>query len=262
MRVRRLFAGLLTVLLLTVVLGGCDAYLPTFMDYNVSGYIDGLLRSSYKGEHDGFINFTQGSQENAQANNDLIVENGAVHFCNAFGLFPSEDQMVKIRDIVRKAYSQVKFTVKDKVATADGYDVDVEIEPLVIFRNLTGDFEQALNDVQLGNLNITTPDNSGEAQPEGENQEAETPAEGETPAAPAPAEEKKGFDEQALLVDEIIRICQNALEGTLPYDPPTTVTMHILQSDEGVLSLDRTQLGEIDVTVILFAKAEPAGEGG
>ena len=41
--------------LLAFALSGCDIPMPGFADYDVSGYIQALLDSSYHNSHDSFI---------------------------------------------------------------------------------------------------------------------------------------------------------------------------------------------------------------
>ena len=54
-RKTRKAGALLSALLLTLMLGGCEIPMPGFADYDVSGYIQALLDSSYHNSHSGFM---------------------------------------------------------------------------------------------------------------------------------------------------------------------------------------------------------------
>ena len=256
MRIKRLIIGLVAVVFLAGTMGGCDQFAPKFTEYPVSEYISALLYSSYKGEHSDFIDFTQSTELEAQENNTLTVENGAVHFCNAFGIYPTDAQMTRLQDIVRKAYSQTEFIIREEAKTSEGYKVDVDIQPLVTFRDLTNSFEDALNNVQNGKINMSNyeADSTDETQSNSEENGEEGGTEGKRAAARTSG--SKGIDNHEIFVDEVIRLCEQALEGAPRLDPSTTITMRIKMDDEGVLYLDKAQLEQIDETVILFTRVQ------
>lgn len=251
MGVKRWIAGGLSTLCLTILLCGCSLE-PKYKDYDVSGYLNALFQSTYKGEHEEFIAVTASSPEEALENNDLVAENGAVHFCNAFGILPTDDQMKRLEEVVREAYKQTRFTVKDEERTAGGYTVEVEISPLLTFQSLTGAYEKALTDLQNGDLEIggkkqeTPPDpaaeDGGESSPE------------PTGGVNVSGQGQGVFDENTLFVDEVIRLSQEALTRESEYGVPTKVIIDVRQDDDGKLYLDRTRLEEIDVTVLRFAR--------
>lgn len=259
MRIKRWTAGILALVVMIGTMSGCDKFAPKFTEYKVSDYISGLLKSSYKGDNEDFINFTQSSEAEAKENNDLIVENGAVHFCNAYGIYPTDEQMVKIEDIVRTAYSQAEFVVKDHVEVAGGYSVEIEIQPIATFRELTKSFEDALNNVESGAIHMqgeaSEPEEGDTSQEEAdadENGGVEEESTAEEPQQPA----NKTIDTNEIFVDEVIRICQEALKNPPKLDPSVTVHMDIKLDEDGILYLDMTQLEQIDETVILFTTVQ------
>src|SRR5699024_5359017 len=53
-----------------------------FADYDVSGYFQALLDSSYKNQNENYATVAATTEENAQQNNTTTVRNAAVNFCN------------------------------------------------------------------------------------------------------------------------------------------------------------------------------------
>lgn len=257
---KRKIAGLVMAFFLTLTLSGCDKLSSGFTDYDVSGYIKSLLDSSYLQQHNAYMEFTKKSEEVAKENNDTTVENGAVYFCNAYGLYPTDQQMAEIQDIIRQAYLLAKVSVGEKEKTNTGFLVDVVIEPLAIFQNCAAEFEQALNDIKngtlAGNENSTaeSAENMESSEDFSEDAQAQSGlADGEEgSAAESALSGEKKLDEKSLLVDEVIRICKEKLKESPTYGSAVTVSMVILQSDEGNLSLDTRQLDEIDKAVMLL----------
>lgn len=253
-------AGLLSALLLIVTLSGCGAFSPSFLDYDVSGYVTSLLGSSYLQNHTGYMEFTKRSEEVALQNNTTTVQNGAVYFCNAYGIYPSDEQMTQIEEIMRQAYLLSKFTVKEKVKTDTGFTVDVVIEPLTIFQNCTAEFETVRKGIKNGALkvgsgagSVATP--KAESSEAGEERSDENSDEGDGEGSKAPessAAAVNTLDQNTLFVNEVIRICQEKVNAAPTYGSAVTITMNILQSEEGDLSLDLKQLEEIDRTVLLL----------
>ena len=84
-------AALLLAVLLCMGVAGCDI-LPSeeYNDYDVSGYIQALLDSSYHDNHRAFVTITQAADDIAKANNTTTIENTAINFCNAYSLNPND----------------------------------------------------------------------------------------------------------------------------------------------------------------------------
>ena len=71
---------------LSLALAGCSLPMTGFADYDVSGYFQALLDSSYKGENTSYMAVAAATEEVAQQNNTTIVTNAAVNFCNTYGV--------------------------------------------------------------------------------------------------------------------------------------------------------------------------------
>ena len=91
-------------------LSGCAIPIPGFADYDVSGYVKALLDSSYHQENEEFMSITGATKTAAQQNNTDTVENAAVLFCNTYGLYPNEEQLQELQEVMRTVYRQTQYT--------------------------------------------------------------------------------------------------------------------------------------------------------
>ena len=127
---------------LSLALAGCSLPMTGFADYDVSGYFQALLDSSYKGENTSYMAVAAATEEVAQQNNTTTVANAAVNFCNTYGLSPSDDQLTQLEDVMRQALRQADYTVKDEQKVDGGYYLEVEIDPIVNFSGLEDTISQ------------------------------------------------------------------------------------------------------------------------
>ena len=127
---------------LSLALAGCSLPMTGFADYDVSGYFQALLDSSYKGENTSYMAVAAATEEVAQQNNTATVANAAVNFCNTYGLSPSDDQLTQLEDVMRQALRQADYTVKDEQKVDGGYYLEVEIDPIVNFSGLEDTISQ------------------------------------------------------------------------------------------------------------------------
>lgn len=259
---KRIIALGLSILML-MGLTGCDN-LPAnkFNDYNVSGYIKALLDSSYKGTHSNYVNYSNETEAAAVENSRITMENGAVQFCNTYDVSPTDAQMDAIVAFITQAYALTKYVVKEEEKTTTGYSVDVEIQPLTTFTNNASAFVAAYNKAQSDAQNQTNNSNSSpysskssEAAEDDWDQDWDEDWADESEIAPTPSPTPQPVDPAQTYADEVIRICKETLSGGTPtYGSTVTITLNILLDESGNLSLDTTQIEEIDLTVIQFSK--------
>lgn len=249
----------MAALVLFLCLAGCGLTKPQLIDYDISGYIKAMLDSSYRGSHEAYMDFAKYTNEQAEQNRQVTVENGAVHFCNSFGIYPTDEQMLEIEAFISEAYKLSKYTVQKEVKTETGYSVEIEIQPLTLFSSLKGEFEALRQSAQDGNLSMpgTTPQPESTTAPEsseGEEdwtQDWEEDSSSEVSPTPPPTPQ---VDVNTVFVAHVIERCKKAVSQTSPsYAPAQTISMVILLDDEGVLSMDIMQVQEIDETVIAFS---------
>ena len=129
---------------MALALAGCTLPLPTggFADYDVSGYFQALLDSSYKGNNTAYVNVTAVSEEEAQKNNTTTVQNAAINFCNTYGVLPNDEQLSQLEEVMRQALVQADYTVKDEEKVESGYTLEVEVDPIVNFSDLEDEIEK------------------------------------------------------------------------------------------------------------------------
>ena len=224
----------ITALLLTLILlfsfSGCDILFPGFVEYDVSGYIQALLDSSYRENHNEYILRTQSTSEMADENNRTTIENMAVNFCNMYNILPTEEQMGKIQEIMRLAYKKSKYTVKDEEKVSGGYKVDVEVSPLLNLSECVKNLPMLRDGIENGTYTIRA--GNGDAVFNG------------------------STDTTDLYVEEVIFLCNEALQGVDRYGSPVTITMNIKANDKGELFLDTMQLEKIDQTIVPLVSIE------
>ena len=77
------------------------------------------------------------TEETAQQNNATTVQNAAVNFCNTYGVSPSDEQLSQLEEVMRQALAQADYTVQDEEKVDTGYTLEVEIDPIVNFSDLS-----------------------------------------------------------------------------------------------------------------------------
>ena len=119
-----------------------------FADYDVSGYFQALLDSSYKNQNENYATVAATTEENAQQNNTTTVRNAAVNFCNTYGVTPSDDQLSQLQEVMSQALAQASYTVQDEVKNETGYTLEIVIDPIVNFSDMGDDIRQLRNQAQ------------------------------------------------------------------------------------------------------------------
>ena len=249
MKAYRKFTALLLAAAICLGLTGCSI-LPSeeFNDYDVSGYIQALLDSSYHNSHGAFISVTQAAADTAQANNTTTVENAAINFCNAYGLNPTEEQMQRLEGIMSTALLGAKYQVKDEVKTETGYTIEVTVSPITTFSGLTEQFTTLRSQAQE-EVDRTSMVNLGEGGGEGDEDGDEDGEEGPTPTpAPTPLLLTAG----ELYVNKVLDLCESKVSLLEFGGADTVIVMDIRLTDEGELQLDLNQIDEIDRAVLAF----------
>ena len=205
-----------------------------FADYDVSGYFQALLDSSYKNQNENYATVAATTEENAQQNNTTTVRNAAVNFCNTYGVTPSDDQLSQLQEVMSQALAQASYTVQDEVKTETGYTLEIVIDPIVNFSDMGDDIRQLRNQAQ----DEATQANSSASD------EEDSYGSGDSYEEPVDANE--------LFVDKVVELCQEQLSSLRYSGETVTITLDIRQTEEGELQLDTNQLDTIDRTVLQF----------
>ena len=272
MTLRKRLPALLLAVVLAVSLSGCAIPIPGFADYDVSGYVKALLDSSYHQENEEFMSITGATKTAAQQNNTDTVENAAVLFCNTYGLYPNEEQLQELQEVMRTVYRQTQYTVKEEQKIDKGYYIEVEIRPIINFQNRTAELAKLKTEAQdeaiaQNRSNTSSEDSSedsGESDGYGDDYdgygEDEESWEEETESSESSAESSqppaKTVDPNELYVEKAIAFCKTETDKISYADADKTITisLEILQTEAGELQLDMNQIGMIDKTVVYLTK--------
>ncbi len=254
------WAEFLLCLVLLAGLPACSLPKPGFADYDVSGYVQALLDSSYHDSHEALMEIAGVTEESAQANNTTTVENAAVLFCNTYGISPSEEQLEELQVIMKQAFALTRYTVKEERKVDTGYYLEVEIASITNFEGRSADIEKlkAAAQSEATNANTVTPSTvpgdteSGDDENwDGETEDGTENSSQVEPALQAPGEK---IDANELFVDKVLDFCKQEL-ANISYDPDTrSMPLDILQTDQGELQLDMDQIEKIDATVVRFSE--------
>ena len=257
---------LLTAALLTASLAGCAIPVPGYADYDVSGYVQALLDSSYHDSHEALMELAKITEESAKANNTTTVENAVVNFCNTYGLSPSEEQLDELEKVMRQAFALTKYMVKDERKTDTGYYLEVEIASITNFEGREQDIQRLKEAAQQEALAANTAkpsvqpgtsDDGDDDYSDDDNYDDEYGDDGyndgdDSSDQTLPAEEKVNANE--LFMSKVLNFCKQEL-ANISYDPEMrTVALDIRQTDKGELQLNMDQIDTIDKTVIRFEK--------
>lgn len=256
MRAWRKWAAALLTAALCLSCAGC-AFLPSedYNDYDVSGYIQALLDSSYRDSHQGFIAITQVEEESARANHVTTVENAAVNFCNHYNLYPDDTQMERLESIMAQTLMNAQYDVKDEVKTETGYNIEVAVTPIISFSGLSGELSSLQSQARDEASRLNTPAVSSSEEDGGEDwgdegwgdEYGEEEAEPTPEPTPAPQ-----VDAQELYMEKVLELCQNKAASPQYSSEGTSIVMDIRLTENGELQLDLNQIDQIDRTVLLI----------
>ena len=255
---------LLTAGILIASLAGCAIPVPGYADYDVSGYIQALLDSSYHDTHEALMELAKVTEESAKANNTTTVENAVVNFCNTYDLSPSEEQLQELEKVMRQAFALTKYMVKDERKTDTGYYLEVEIASITNCEGREQDIERlkaaAQQEAAVANsakpaVQPDTSDDDGDSYDDEDGYDDDADEDdGDTDEEPAQEEPIEKVNANDLFIEKVLNFCKQEL-ANISYDPEMrTVALDIRQTDKGELQLDMNQLDTIDKTVIRFEK--------
>lgn len=281
MRWRSLAAAAAMSLLLT----GCSLPMTGFADYDVSGYFQALLDSSYKGKNTEYVDIAATTEEKAMQNNTTTVQNAAVNFCNTYGISPSDQQLSQLEEVMRQALLQADYTVKDEQKVEGGYSLEIEITPIVNFNDLESEIgqlrdeaqeeaTQALEEANRQEESSSSDDSYGYGDDDGYGDSYDDSdsygyddsynsygddSYGDSSSSQESSQDEDGDQEETssvsandLFVNKVVEYCQELVQDIRFGDQPVIITLDILQTEDGELQLDTNQLDTIDRTVLQF----------
>ena len=264
---------------MSLLLTGCSLPMMGFADYDVSGYFQALLDSSYKGQNTEYVDIAATTEEKAMQNNTATVQNAAVNFCNTYGITPSDEQLTQLEEVMRQALLQADYTVKDEQKVDTGYYLEVEIVPIVNFSGLESEIDKLRDEAQ-----DEASQAQKEAEEEEENSDSYDDSDGyddygyddgygseddygyedssygdydDTSSDEESSQEESDQDTQPvsandLFVNKVVEYCKELVTTIRYADTPVTISLDIVQTEKGELQLDTNQLDTIDRTVLQF----------
>lgn len=279
MRKRMRWITVVAAAAMSLLLTGCSLPMMGFADYDVSGYFQALLDSSYKGQNTEYVDIAATTEEKAMQNNTATVQNAAVNFCNTYGITPSDEQLAQLEEVMRQALLQADYTVKDEQKVDTGYYLEVEIVPIVNFSGLESEIDKLRDEAQ-----DEASQAQKEAEEEEENSDSYDDSDGyddysyddgygseddygyedssyddydDTSSDQESSQEESDQDTQPisandLFVNKVVEYCQELVTTIRYADTPVTISLDIVQTEKGELQLDTNQLDTIDRTVLQF----------
>lgn len=209
-----------------LVFAGCEIPKPGFSEFDVSEYMQAFLDSSYKGDHAKLMEISGLSEEEAQMNNDITLENAAVRFCNLHTVAPNDEQMQRLETVMGWAYSATRYTVVEEQDEESGYSVEVQVSPVNNFANITGEIEKMRQEAQT---------------------EAADRLKDESGAGNEPV------DVNEIFAEKVVSYCERVI-GQISYGSEVkSVELNILRTVDGELQLDLNQIDALDQIVVAMA---------
>ena len=274
---------------MSLLLTGCSLPMTGFADYDVSGYFQALLDSSYKGKNTEYVDIAATTEEKAMQNNTTTVQNAAVNFCNTYGISPSDQQLSQLEEVMRQALLQADYTVKDEQKVEGGYSLEIEITPIVNFNDLESEIGQlrdeaqeeaiqALEEANRQEESSSSDDSYGYGDDDGYGygygdsyDDSDSygyddsynsygdDSYGDSSSSQESSQDEDGDQEETssvsandLFVNKVVEYCQELVQDIRFGDQPVIITLDILQTEDGELQLDTNQLDTIDRTVLQF----------
>lgn len=260
MKKRKPLAVWLLSTFIALCLGGCDIPLPGFADYDVSGYIQAYLDSSYHDSQEQLVAISGATAQSAAENHTTTVENAVVSFCNTYGLAFTEEQQAQLREIFSQLLKQAQYSVKDEEKADTGYTVEVQVTPITNFMDCSARFQLLLEQAQqeADAANAAQEDDTGDDSDDTDDWDDDGWGDDtwgddsdETPiATPAPTPVPQ-VNPRELYLAKVLDFCRQQAAGVQPGNN-STITLAIRQTSEGELQLDLNQIEEIDNTLLPF----------
>lgn len=204
---------------MVICLSGCSALsLLTQGDFDASGYVQGIMDSTYKAQFDKYIELTDDTQEKAQAAYDKVMDTKAEAFAAYTSVTLTDEAKAKFVEYSKQIYGNAKYEVSDATKKDDGFTVDVVISPITILQNITTEGEAFVTEFNARNSDAEFADFTQE--------EFE-------------AEYRNG----------IMKIFENNISN-IQYGEDVTVTVSVTLQDDKIYTMDADEFTKIDSVVL------------
>lgn len=126
--------ALMLAMVTTFSLTGCGA------QFDASGYTQAVLDAATRAEFDKYIELTESTQEDAQAEYDEVLDS----FVSEFeGLSISDELLANYRQLFVDLLAKTKYSVGEAEKDGDVFLVPLTIEPLKIYEGFDAEVEEA-----------------------------------------------------------------------------------------------------------------------
>lgn len=202
-----------------VMLSACSTIsLLTQGEFDASGYVQGILEASYKGEFETYIQLTEDTKENAQIAYDAVMETKAEGLANYTAVTLTDENKAKFIEYSKQIFQQAKYEVSDATKTDQGFTVDISISPMTILQSISEEGKEYVTDFNSRNEN-------GEFAELTDDEFA--------------AEYAKG----------IMQVFENNI-ANIQYAEPVTVTVSVILQDDKLYTMEAEEFTKIDSVIL------------
>ena len=206
-------------ILLVTLLNGCSTIsLLTQGEFDASGYVQGIMDASYKGEFEKYIKLTQDTEENAKTAYEAVMETKAEGLANYTAVTLNDEMKAKFIEFSKQIYQKAKYEVSDAKKTDKGFTVDIIISPMLILQSISNEGKNYVADFNEKNAN-------GDFAELSDDEFAE--------------EYGKG----------IIQVFENSIP-TIQYDEPVTITVNVILQEDKVYTMKAEEFTKIDSVIL------------
>jgi len=206
-------------MLATFCMSGCSAVsLLTQGEFDASGYVQGIMDSTYKGEFDKYIELTEDTKENAQAAYDTVMDTRAQSFATYTAITFTDESKAKFVEYSKQIYKNAKYEVLEATKTDNGFKVDVVISPMLILQNISDEGEAYIAEFNSKNANGEFADFTQEQY-------------------------------EAEYTNGILKIFENNISN-IQYGDNVTVTVDVVLTEDKVYTLSTEEFNKIDSVIL------------
>ena len=195
--------------------------------FGASGYVQGILDSTYKGVYDKYMETTDATEEEAEEGFEAGLEVEANYLAQylSFGDYFASDEMdpdlkQEMVDYYRELYSHSQYEVGEAIKTDSGYNVEVKVQPINILNDAMDDLTAYLDD-------FTARADNGEFD------------------AMTDAEFYKTYGEGAM---EIL----NSWMDRFTYGEETAIVVLVYQDEDGLYTISDNDFTNLDTNMVIY----------
>lgn len=209
--------ALMLALVTTLSLSGCSL----FAQFDAAGYTQAVLDAATKAEFDKYVELTNSTAEDAQAEYDEVLESFLAEFES---LSISDELLGKYKQLFIDLLAKTKYSVGEAEKDGDSFIVPLTIEPLLIYDGFDEEVEEASNAFY-------------------EEIQAEAQESGEVPS------EDEIYERVYQLMYDIL----DARVASATYGEPQTITVTVSQNSDGLWGISDSDYDSI-VSLLVESK--------